>query len=95
VFAALDEAQVKSILQRLKNDDFEAIAISLIWSIVNPVHELRIGELISETLPDVPFTLSHRLLPIMREYRRASATAIDASSEAADAESFERNGARS
>jgi len=79
VFAALDEAQVKSILQRLKNDDFEAIAISLIWSIVNPVHELRIGELISETLPDVPFTLSHRLLPIMREYRRASATAIDAS----------------
>jgi N-methylhydantoinase A len=79
VFAALDEVQLKSILQRLKSDDFEAIAVSLIWSIVNPVHELRIGELISATLPDVPFTLSHRLLPIMREYRRASATAVDAS----------------
>ena len=79
VFAALDEVQVKSILHRLKSEDFEAIAVSLIWSIVNPVHELRIGELISATLPDVPFTLSHRLLPIMREYRRASATAVDAS----------------
>jgi N-methylhydantoinase A len=79
VFAALDEAQVKAILQRLKSEEFEAIAVSLIWSIVNPVHELRIGELISADLPDVPFTLSHRLLPIMREYRRASATAVDAS----------------
>jgi N-methylhydantoinase A len=79
VFDALDEAQVESILQRLKREDFEAIAVSLIWSIVNPVHELRIGELISSALPNVPFTLSHRLLPIMREYRRASATAIDAS----------------
>jgi N-methylhydantoinase A len=27
----------------------------------------------------VPFTLSHKLVPIIREYRRASATAIDAS----------------
>jgi N-methylhydantoinase A len=79
VFAALDEAQVKAILQRIKSEEFEAIAVSLIWSIVNPVHELRIGELISADLPDVPFTLSHRLLPIMREYRRASATAVDAS----------------
>jgi N-methylhydantoinase A len=79
VFAALDEAQVKFVLQNLKSEKFEAIAVSLIWSIVNPVHELRIGELISKILPDVPFTLSHRLLPIMREYRRASATAVDAS----------------
>ena len=29
--------------------------------------------------PGVPYTLSHRLIPIVREYRRASATAIDAS----------------
>ena len=29
--------------------------------------------------PDVPFTLSHELNPIVREYRRASSTAIDAS----------------
>jgi len=30
-------------------------------------------------MPGVPFTLSHQLVPIVREYRRASATAIDAS----------------
>ena len=45
----------------------------------NPAHELRVGELIAEHLPDVPYTLSHQLNPIIREYRRASSTAIDAS----------------
>ena len=32
-----------------------------------------------EELPIVPYSLSHRVNPIIREYRRASATAIDAS----------------
>ena len=57
----------------------EAIAVCLLWSIVNPAHELRVGELIAEHWPDVPYTLSHQLNPIIREYRRASSTAIDAS----------------
>ena len=35
--------------------------------------------LIDELLPEFPYTLSHSLLPVVREYRRASATAIDAS----------------
>jgi hypothetical protein len=30
-------------------------------------------------LPGVPYTLSHELIPIVREYRRASTTAVDAS----------------
>ena len=42
-------------------------------------HEQRVGELIEEHLPGVPYTLSHALNPIIREYRRASSTAIDAS----------------
>ena len=51
----------------------------LLWSIVNPAHELRVGELLEREWPGIPFTLSHRLNPIIREYRRASSTAIDAS----------------
>src|SRR5207247_6492166 len=53
--------------------------ICRIWSIVNPAHELRIAELLAAYWPGVPFTLSHELNPIVREYRRASSTAIDAS----------------
>ena len=79
IYKALDEELTRSVLRRIEAEGFEAIAVSLIWSIANPVHELRLAELIGEALPGVPYTLSHRLLPIMREYRRASATAIDAS----------------
>ena len=44
-----------------------------------PTHELRVGELSKEHLPEVPYTLSHQLNPTIREYRRASSTCIDAS----------------
>ena len=39
--------------------DVEAVAVSLLWSIANPAHEQRVGELLDEELPGVPFTLSH------------------------------------
>lgn len=79
VVRPLDNAQVRSVLETIRDRGFEAVAVSLLWSIANESHEARVGELIEEILPDVPYTLSHRLAPILREYRRASATAIDAS----------------
>lgn len=79
VETALDEDAVRALLVRLGEKNIEAIAVCLLWSIANPAHELKVGELIAQTLPDVPFTLSHQLNPILREYRRASSTAIDAS----------------
>ena len=79
VTVPLDEAAVLETLTRVRELEVAAIAVCLLWSIVNPVHEERVGELVAEQLPGVPYTLSHRLNPIIREYRRASSTAIDAS----------------
>ena len=79
VTTPLDEDAVRSVLERLREENYEAVAVCLLWSIVHPAHELRIAELIEELLPGVPYTLSHQIAPIVREYRRASATAIDAS----------------
>ena len=79
VYTALDESTTVATLEKIKSLGFEACAVSLLWSTVNPVHELRVGELIREHLPEISFTLSHALNPILREYRRASSTAIDAS----------------
>ncbi|MDO8209560.1 hydantoinase/oxoprolinase family protein [Conexibacter sp. CPCC 206217] len=79
VVTALDEAAVVALAARLRAAEVEAIAVCLLWSIANPAHELRVEQLLAEQLPDVPVTLSHRLNPCIREYRRASATAIDAS----------------
>lgn len=79
IVRALDESAVRATLRAIKDQEFEAIAVALIWAPSNPVHEQRLGELIAEELPEVAFTLSHQLLPIVREYRRASVTALDAS----------------
>ncbi len=79
VHTPLDEAAVVAIAEDLKARDVEAVAVCLLWSIYNPAHELRVGELLDAHLPGVPYSLSHRLNPALREYRRASSTAIDAS----------------
>ncbi len=46
---------------------------------VNPAHEIAVGKLLEKHLPSVPYTLSHRINPSLREYRRASSTCFDAS----------------
>jgi N-methylhydantoinase A len=75
----LDEPGTVAILERLRDLGVEAVGVCLLWSIVNPEHEERVGRLLDEHLPGVPYTLSHRLNPTVREYRRASSTVIDAS----------------
>jgi len=79
IYRPLDEQQTIATLRIIAARGFEACAVSLLWAIANPVHEQRVGALIEERLPGLPYTLSHALNPILREYRRASATAIDAS----------------
>jgi N-methylhydantoinase A len=79
VVVPLDADEVRALLAGLRTDEIEAVAVSLLWSIQNPDHEQLIGELIEAELPGVPYTLSHRLNPIIREYRRTSSAAIDAS----------------
>ena len=79
VVRALDQDAVRALLRQLAHRNFEAIGVCLLWSFINPEHELAVGALIEEMLPGVPYSLSHQLAPIIREYRRASATAIDAS----------------
>jgi N-methylhydantoinase A len=79
VVEPLDDDAVLEIIGRLRQRSVEAVGVCLLWSTVNPVHERRVGQLLSEHLPDVPHTLSHVLNPILREYRRASSTCIDAS----------------
>lgn len=76
---AFDDAAMIEIISSLREQEVEAVAVCLLWSIINPAHELRVGELLEEHLPGIPYTLSHRLNPSLREYRRASSAAIDAS----------------
>ena len=79
IVTPLDEEAVRDIISQLREKAVEAVGVCLLWAIANPIHEERIGTLLGRELPEVPYTLSHRVNPSLREYRRASSTCIDAS----------------
>jgi N-methylhydantoinase A len=79
VLQPLDEAHLLRVIARLAELEVEAVGVCLLWSVVNPSHEARVGELLAAHLPQVEVTLGHRINRISREYRRASSTVIDAS----------------
>ena len=76
--AALEDADVLAAVEDFRRLGVEAIAVCLLWSVVDGSHERRVGEIVRGAWPGVPVTLSHRLNPIAREYRRAVSAAIDA-----------------
>lgn len=79
VLSDLDEAAARGVLADVAGAKVDAVAVCLLWSIANPAHEKRVGALIEAWLPGIPFTLSHEINPAIREFRRASSAAVDAS----------------
>jgi len=79
VIKPLDEAAAREVIGRLREAKVEAVAVCLLWSIVNAAHELRLADLLAADLPGIPVTLSHKVNPTLREYRRAVSASIDAS----------------
>lgn len=75
----LAESDTRRTVEGLRNLNVDAVAVCLLWSVVNPVHELRIGAQIEEIFgADYPYSLSHVVNPNVREFRRASTTVLDA-----------------
>jgi N-methylhydantoinase A len=74
VVRELDEADVRAQLTKLKGQNIQALAVSLINSFADPAHEKRIAAIAREVLPGVPVSLSSDVLPEMREYERTLTT---------------------
>lgn len=78
VLMPLDEEDVRRAVGYLKEQKVEAIAVTLMHSAVNPKHEQRIGEIISEEYPEAFVALSSTILPIVGEVERWSTTMFSA-----------------
>lgn len=78
VVRALDEGEARRRLARLKDSGAEAVAVCLLFSFLNPVHEERLRELIREILPSAHVYLSLEVLPQIREYPRLATTVTNA-----------------
>ncbi len=77
VFTPLAEAQAREELAVLKRCGVQGVAICLLNAYVNPAHEQRLRELVSEELGPVPCSISSEVSPLAKEYARASTTLID------------------
>jgi N-methylhydantoinase A len=78
VHKPLDEDAVREQCKRLARQGVESVAVSLLFSFVNPAHEKRVLEIIAEELPGVHVSASHQVLPRAPEYDRTSTTVVNA-----------------
>ena len=78
IITKINRDELKDIINNIRDDNVESIAVTLIHSYANDKHERIIGEILSNELPKCFVTLSVDILPEIREYERTSTTAINA-----------------
>ncbi|WP_339949077.1 hydantoinase/oxoprolinase family protein [uncultured Albimonas sp.] len=76
VVTPLDESEVPALVEQIRASGAQTVAVSFLFSFLNPAHEQRVGELLRAALPDVQVFLSSDVLPEIREFERASTTAV-------------------
>ncbi len=75
----LDEAGVRNAAARLRAFGVTSIAVTFLYSYLNPAHERRARELILEEFPEVELiSLSHEVHPKPPEFERISTTLVNA-----------------
>lgn len=74
----LDEESVRDAARQIRDQDVEAVAISLLHSYTDDEHERRVEAIVRETVgDDVYVTRSSEILPEIREYERTSTTVVN------------------
>ena len=76
VLAALDDAEVERVLERLQQAGVESIALCLLFSFLRPAHERRVAR--AARRRRIPISVSSELVPVFREYERTATTAVNA-----------------
>lgn len=78
VLIALDDDEVIAKSRALVDAGAEVIAVCLVNAYAEPVHEVRVGELIARACPGIPVVLSHQLTRRYRELPRTVTTVGEA-----------------
>jgi N-methylhydantoinase A len=78
IVVPLDDTKIALLLDEINAIRPDAIAVCLLFSFKNPLHEREVGEAIGRRFPDIPLSLSHEILPVYREFERTSTTVVNA-----------------
>jgi N-methylhydantoinase A len=76
VVTPLAEDEMDGLIAALRSAQVEAVAVSLLFSFLNPEHERALGARLRTAFPGVPVYLSCDVLPEIKEFERTSTTAV-------------------
>jgi N-methylhydantoinase A len=76
VVIPLDEREIDGVIAAIREAGLETVAVSLLFSFLNDSHERLLGERLRRALPGIGVYLSAEVLPEIREFERASTTAV-------------------
>ncbi|MBK7972571.1 MAG: hydantoinase/oxoprolinase family protein [Deltaproteobacteria bacterium] len=74
----LDEDTVRRAARRFRDHGIQSVAVSLLFSFVDPSHEKRVAEILREEAPAARVYLSHEVMPAAPEFERTSTTLVTA-----------------
>lgn len=78
VWQALHRGSIHRLATQLRAAGIQTVAVCLLHSYANPVHEETVGRELRRLCPGVQVTLSHQVAREYREYERTSTTVVHA-----------------
>jgi len=76
ILEALSDSEAEELVKKLRRANCESIAVSLLFSFVDPQHEEKLAR--SFATMGLPISISHQILPEYREYERTSTVVVNA-----------------
>jgi N-methylhydantoinase A len=76
VVTPLAEDEIPALIAAIRDAGLQTVAVSFLFSFLNDTHERQLGVALRQALPDVQVYLSCEVLPEIREFERASTTAV-------------------
>src|SRR6185437_9121067 len=76
VVTPLAEEELPALIEAIREADLQTVGVSFLFSFLNDAHERAVGAALRKALPDVGVFLSCEVLPEIREFERASTTAV-------------------
>ena len=77
VATPLDEESLEQALEYFRQEGVEALAVCFLFSYLNPAHEKRVSEKVRASFPDTYTSLSHEIIPQIKEFDRLSTTVVN------------------
>ncbi|MFK8083038.1 MAG: hydantoinase/oxoprolinase family protein [Granulosicoccus sp.] len=70
--------EINALVDQIELAQYESVAVGLLHSYANPVHEQQVRDVLAARLPEVMISLSSEVSPQMREYERFNTVVANA-----------------